>query len=155
MPRTHQLDFGHARAQARRPRLLTFTQRASEHRGTLLEVGRRTESANPARAEALDSLKASLVRFIGLLRIDQRFQAADFSRWLEETGGRPDVQMLAPQALGGLILRMRNCGLIRRAGFAMTGNYGGAKSSMRPVYRVTHRDFACLDWPGALKGAAA
>lgn len=150
-PTTPQLDFAHARAQAQRPRPLAYARRAREHKQTLDQVAARSESEDPARAAALDALKAAVVRFVGQLAIGQRFQSADFSRWLEETGGRPDVRMLAPQALGGLILHLRTRGLIRRAGFGMTGNYGGAKSSMRPVYRVKSQEFAKLDWPGAME----
>ncbi|MCA9289368.1 MAG: hypothetical protein KDA05_12320 [Phycisphaerales bacterium] len=150
-----QLDFGHARAQARGPQRPSHAARLREHAGQLVAVVRNTESEHPLRAAALDRMKRSLVEFVKARGVGAKLQAGDFTRWLDDTGARPDPAVLAPQASGGMFKHLTTCGILAVVGFEPTGEYGGSNSTRRSVYRVESLDFARLHWPCLGKAVAA
>lgn len=143
-PTLHQLTFTQDRARTRGPSPAPLVARRREHIRTLRSVAGLAQTESVIRDAALDAIKRELAEFIVALGVGATFQAADFTRRLDEVGGRPGIDL---RATGAMYSDLHRAGIITRVGYQPTGCYGGARSSARPLYRIDSIDLARLDWP--------
>jgi hypothetical protein len=122
--------------------------RAAEHRRLTREVEAMTRSGGAARLAAIATLRRGLLEFLRRAGVGAEFQSIDLTAWLDETGAVPAGVDL--RVLGGMLVALRNRGLIRQLGYRPNGGCPARRinSGARPVYRVESLDFKGLGWEG-------
>lgn len=135
---TGQRTFGQLREEMRAPAPAGPGRRETARQDALDVAHRAARSESPARQAALDAVDRELRAWIARLGVGRAFQSADFNEHLLRAGLRPDPALVEPRSVGGLIIRLRNEGVIACAGYRSNAGseLSNYNATTRPVWRI-------------------
>ncbi|MCB9902543.1 MAG: hypothetical protein H6826_14455 [Planctomycetes bacterium] len=133
-----QRTFTQHRAAESAPRPSTAAQRDIARERAQPDIDRAADPGTEAGQAALRRVKANLIAWInGLEQRPPEFQAADFTKWLIDSGERPDPAVFDLRGAGALFRRLVKNEAIEVVGARTNAGSPGSNynATMRVVYR--------------------
>ena len=137
-PHNPQRTLAQDRAANAAPRPSSPAQRTIARERAGRDIDRAADPAAADAQRALRRVKALLVGWINALPgPDPEFQACDFTRWLIDSGQRPDPALFDLRGLGSAYVALAHTGAVETVG--VRNNAGSVKSNYNATPRSVYR----------------